>query len=73
MKKLYPVGDQVPPCRTPRVSLKDDTRKVHRPSDRDVNWMSPVQGESPLVQVKEPYGNFDMVTIVIARKHFINY
>ena len=30
--------------------------------DRDVNWMSPVQGESPLVQVKELYGNFDMVT-----------
>ena len=24
--------------------------------------MSPVQGESPLVQVKEPYRNFDMVT-----------
>ena len=24
--------------------------------------MSPVQGESPLVQVKEPCGNFDMVT-----------
>ena len=24
--------------------------------------MSPVQGESPLVQVKEPSGNFDMVT-----------
>ena len=24
-------------------------QKVHRPSDRDVNWMSPVQGESPLV------------------------
>ena len=24
--------------------------------------MSPVQGESPLVQVKEPYGNLDMVT-----------
>ena len=35
---------------------------MHRPSDRDVNWMSPVQGKSPLVQVKEPYGNFDMVT-----------
>ena len=35
---------------------------MHRPSDWDVNWMSPVQGESPLVQVKEPYGNFDMVT-----------
>ena len=24
--------------------------------------MSPVQGKSPPVQVKEPYGNFDMVT-----------
>ena len=44
------------------VICRDDTRYVHRPSDRDVNWMSPVQGESPLVQVKEPYGNFDMVT-----------
>ena len=30
--------------------------------DRDVNWMSPVQGKSPPVQVKEPYGNFDLVT-----------
>ena len=44
------------------VICRDDTRYVLRPSDRDVNWMSPVQGESPLVQVKEPYGNFDMVT-----------
>ena len=35
---------------------------MHRPSDRDVNWMSPVQVKSPPVQVKEPYGNFDMVT-----------
>ena len=26
--------------------------------------MSPVQGKSPLVQVKEPYGNLDMVTLV---------
>ena len=24
--------------------------------------MSPVQGKSPPVQVKEPYGNLDMVT-----------
>ena len=39
----------------PSVICRDDT-------DRDVNWMSPVQGESPLVQVKEPYGNFDIVT-----------
>ena len=30
--------------------------------DRDVNWMSPVQGKSSPVQVKEPYGNLDMVT-----------
>ena len=34
----------------------------HRPLDGDVNWMSPVQGKSPLVQVKEPYDNKDMVT-----------
>ena len=34
---------------------------MHRPSDRDVNWMSPVQGKSPPVQVKEPYSNLDMV------------
>ena len=36
---------------------------MHRPSDRDVNWMSPVQGESPPVQVKEPYGNLDMLLV----------
>ena len=35
---------------------------VNRPSDRDVNWMSPVQGKSPTVQAKEPCGNLDMVT-----------
>ena len=34
---------------------------MHRPSDRDVNWLFPVQGKSPPVQVKEPYGNLDMV------------
>ena len=27
---------------------------MHRPSDRDVNWMSPVQGESPLCRLKNP-------------------
>ena len=26
------------------------TRSVHRPSDLDVNWMSPVQGKSPLMR-----------------------
>ena len=42
----------------PTVICRDDTGLVGRPSDPDVNWMSPVQGKSPLVQVKEPYGNF---------------
>ena len=27
---------------------------MHRPSDRDVNWMSPVQGESPHGRLKNP-------------------
>ena len=40
---------------------KDDTRYMHGPLDRGVNWMSPLQGRSTLVQVKEPYGNIDMV------------
>ena len=35
---------------------------MHCPLDRDVNWMSAVQGKSPPVQVKEPYSNLDMVT-----------
>ena len=39
---------------------------MHRPSDRDVNWMSPVQGKSSPVQIKEPYGNLDMVTCRIS-------
>ena len=44
------------------VICRDDARLVHRPSDRDVNWMSLMQGKSTHVQVKEPYGNLDMVT-----------
>ena len=43
------------------VICRDGTRLVHRPSDLDVNWMFPVQGKSPPVQVKEPYGSLDMV------------
>ena len=31
--------------------------KTVRPSDRDVNWRSPVQGKAHPVQVQEPYGN----------------
>ena len=37
---------------------------MHCPSDQDVNRMSPVQGKSPPVQVKEMYGNLDMVTCI---------
>ena len=40
---------------------------MHLPSDHDYNWMSPAHGKVPLVQVKEPYGNLDMVTPVQAR------
>ena len=36
------------------------------PLDGDVNWMSTLQGRSPLVQVKEPYGNLDMVNYLKA-------
>ena len=39
---------------------------MHSPLDRDVNWMSPLKGRSPLVQVKEPYGNLDMVNYLWA-------
>ena len=45
------------------VICRDDARWVHCPSNRDVNWMSPVKEKSPPVQVKEPYGNLEMVTI----------
>ena len=37
-------------------------KTVCRPSDRDVDWRSPVQGKSHHVQVKEPYGKFKLVT-----------
>ena len=40
---------------------------MHLPSDRDDNWMSPVHGKVPLVQVKDSYGNLDMVTPVETR------
>ena len=46
----------------PSVICRDHTRKVRHTSDRDVKWMFPVQGKSPLVQVKEPYSNLDIVT-----------
>ena len=36
---------------------------MHRPSDWEVNWMPLVQGKAPPVQVKEPFGNLDMVLV----------
>ena len=39
---------------------------MRRPSGQDVNGMSPVQGKLPLVQVKEPCGNLDMVTCTLS-------
>ena len=39
------------------VIFRDNTKQVHRPSDRDINWRPPVQGESPPLQVKEPYNS----------------
>ena len=39
------------------------SEQVHRPWDWDVNWMSPVQGELPHMQIKEPYGNLDMLLV----------
>ena len=42
---------------------------MHGPLDWDVNWMSPVQGKSPSVQVKEPYGNLDIVTCRLSSRN----
>ena len=39
---------------------------MHGPLDRDVNWMFPFKGRSSLEQVKEPYGNLDMVNYLKA-------
>ena len=48
----------------PSVIFRDDTAilDVIVPNFPNVNWMSPVQGKLPLVQVKEPYSNLDMLT-----------
>ena len=40
---------------------------MHPLSDLDDNWMFSVHGKVPLVQVKESYGNLDMVTPAEAR------
>ena len=38
-----------------RVICRYDMNTVRRPSDRDVNWRPPVQGQPSPVQVKDPY------------------
>ena len=40
--------------RFPSCHLQERHDTVCRPSDRDVNWRPPVQGQSSLVQVKNP-------------------
>ena len=49
--------------------MLDKCNLVHCPWDWDINWMSPVQVKSPPVQVKEPYGNSDMVTKILVGFH----
>ena len=38
---------------------RDDTIISVQSTDRDVNWVSTLQGKSPPVQVKEPYSKLD--------------
>ena len=45
------------------VICRHEMKTVRRPSDREVNWRSPVQGKSHHVQVKEPYGNSNWLLI----------
>ena len=41
--------------RFPLCHLQELHDTVRRPSDRDVNWRTPVQGQSSPVRVKDPY------------------
>ena len=43
------------------VVCRDDIKEVCSHFDRHINWMSHAPGKSPLVQLKEPYANLDMV------------
>ena len=36
------------------VNSRNDMNTVRRPSDRDVNWRPPVQGQPSHVQIKDP-------------------
>ena len=38
-----------------RVICRDDMSTVRRPSDRDINWMPSMQGQSSPVHVTDPY------------------
>ena len=40
-----------------RVICRGDMKTGRPPSDRDVNWRSPMQAKLSPVQVNEPYGN----------------
>ena len=36
------------------VICRNDMNTVRRPTDQDVNWRPPVQGQSPLCRLKNP-------------------
>ena len=46
------------------VICRHEMKTVRRPSDRDINWKSPVQEKSHHVQVKEPYGNSNWLLVL---------
>ena len=45
------------------------TKMGNRPSDRDVNWRPPVQGQSSPVQVKDPYTGSILMHVGSSCKH----
>ena len=47
----YLVSEHASPC----FICRDDINTVRIPSDQDVNWRPTVQGQSPPVQIEEPY------------------
>ena len=64
-------GKFVGPNTLPFVSFTGMTLHdtVRRPSDRDVNWRPPVQGQSSPVQVKDPYTGSILMHVGSSCKH----
>ena len=54
------------------IICRDDMNTVHRPSDRQVNWGPPMQGQSSPVRVKDPYtGSISMHVVTSPSVCFI--